>query len=194
MGLCRNFAELNFDPEQDFGLKSAKVSLHILVMFVLELTVSTRTMKMTEHPLREVVVMIQYCLIVIMKKVLTVMMRQNVNKFVQESILHLMEMKQKIGCSMNHFEELLKWGRDLHKSGNINAAIHWPKKWDEVQSLLKELGISEPNHLWICFSKDLPCHHYGLMESKNELCPHCFHWSQHDHWLPDEIKTVGGGQ
>lgn len=159
MGLCGNFAELNFDPEQDFGLKSAKVSLHILVMFVLELTVSTRTMKMTEHPLREVVVMIQYCLIVIMKKVLTVMMRQNLNKFVQESILHLMEMKQKIGCSMNHFEELLKWGRDLHKSGNINAAIHWPKKWDEVQSLLKELGISEPNHLWICFSKDLPCHH-----------------------------------
>ncbi|RMX52600.1 hypothetical protein pdam_00016876 [Pocillopora damicornis] len=159
MGLCGNFAELNFDPEQDFGLKSAKVSLHILVMFVLELTVSTRTMKMTEHPLREVVVMIQYCLMVIMKKVLTVMMRQNLNKFAQESFLYLMEMKQKIGCSMNHFEELLKWGRDLHKSGNINAAIHWPKKWDEVQSLLKELGISEPNHLWICFSKDLPCHH-----------------------------------
>ena len=75
MGLCGNFAELNFDPEQDFGLKSAKVSLHILVMFVLELTVSTRTIKMTEHPLREVVVMIQYCLMVIMKKVLTVMIR-----------------------------------------------------------------------------------------------------------------------
>ncbi len=97
---------------------------------------------------------------------------ENVKKFVQESILRLVEMKQEMGCSINHFEELLKWGKDLHTSGNIDAAFHWPEKWDEVQSLLKELGFSEPKHFWICFSKDHPCH-YGLMESKDELCPHC---------------------
>jgi len=147
---------------------------------------------------------------------------ENVKKFVQESILRLVEMKQKMGCSINHFEELLKWGKNLHTSGNIDAAIHWPEKWDEVQSLLKELGFSEPKHFWICFSKDHPCH-YGLMETKGELCPHCVrsgtipyyylglpdkvkkwcscpkmcqkmtaHWSQHDHWLPDGMKDGWG--
>lgn len=51
---------------------------------------------------------------------------ENLKKFVQDSILRLVEMKQKIGCSINHFEELLQWGKDLHTSENNDAAIHWP--------------------------------------------------------------------
>ena len=77
-----------------------------------------------------------------------------------------------MGCSISHFEELLQWGKDLHTSENNDAAIHWPRNWDDVQTLLNELGFSEPKHYWICFSKDHPSH-YWLMESKDEPCPHC---------------------
>ena len=58
---------------------------------------------------------------------------ENLKKFVQDSILCLVEMKQKMGCSINHFEELLQWGKDLHTSENNDAAIHWPRNWDGVQ-------------------------------------------------------------
>ena len=147
---------------------------------------------------------------------------ENLKKFVQDSILRLVEMKQKMGCSINHFEELLQWGKHLHTSENNDAAIHWPRNWDDVQTMLKELGFSEPKHYWICFSNDHSSH-YGLMESKDEPCPHCghsgtipyyylglpdkvkkwcsspemcekmtAHWSQRDHWLPDEMKDGWG--
>lgn len=140
----------------------------------------------------------------------------------QDSILCLVEMKQEMGCSINHFEELLQWGKDLHTSENNDAAIHWPRNWDGVQLLLKELGFSEPKHYWICLSSDHSSL-YGLMESKDEPCPHCgnlgtipyyylglpdkvkkwcsspqmckkmtAHWSQRDHWLPDEMKEGWG--
>lgn len=36
---------------------------------------------------------------------------ESVKKFVQDSVLRLVEMKQKMGCSINHFEELLQWGK-----------------------------------------------------------------------------------
>lgn len=147
---------------------------------------------------------------------------ENLKKFVQDSVLRLVEMKQKMACSINHFEELLHWGKNLHTSGNDDAAIHWPKNWDDVQTLLKELGFSEPKQYWICFNKDHSSH-YGMMESKDEPCPHCghsgtipyyylglpdkvkkwcssaemckkmtAHWSQCDHWLPAEMKDGWG--
>ena len=147
---------------------------------------------------------------------------ENLKKFVQESVLRLVEMKQKMGCSIQHFEDLLQWGKGLHTSENNDATLHWPRNWNEVQSLLKELGFSEPKHYWICFSSDHSSQ-YGLMESKDEPCPHCghsgtipyyylglpdkvkkwcsspemcnkmtAHWSQRDHWLPDEMKDGWG--
>lgn len=147
---------------------------------------------------------------------------ENLKQFVQDSVLRLVEMKQKMGCSINHFEELLQWGKDLHTNGNNDAAIHWPRNWDDVQALLKELGFSEPKHYWICFSNDHSSH-YGLMASKDEPCPYCghsgtipyyylglpdkikkwcsspemcnkmtAHWSQRGHWLPDEMKDGWG--
>ena len=147
---------------------------------------------------------------------------ENVKKFVQDSVLRLVEMKQKMGCSIHHFEELLQWGKDLHTSGNNDVSIHWPRNWDDVQTWPKELGFSEPKHYWVCFSNDHSSH-YGLMESKDEPCPHCGHsgtipyyylglpdkvkkwcrspemckkmtghWSQRDHWLPDEMKNGWG--
>ena len=35
---------------------------------------------------------------------------ENLKKLVQESVLRLVEMKQKMGCSIQHFEDLLQWG------------------------------------------------------------------------------------
>ena len=64
---------------------------------------------------------------------------ENLKQFVQESVLRLVEMKQKMGCSINHFEELLQWGKDLHTNENNDAAIHWPRNWDDVQA--KGIGL-----------------------------------------------------
>ena len=66
---------------------------------------------------------------------------ENLKQFVQDSALRLVEMKQKMGCSISHFEELLQWGKDLHTNGNNDAATHWPRNWDDVQALLKEFGF-----------------------------------------------------
>ena len=116
---------------------------------------------------------------------------KNIKKFVQDSVLRFLEIKQKMGCSISHFEELLHWGKDLHASGNDDAAIHWPNNWDDVQTLLKELGFSEPKQYWICFSKDYSSH-YGMMESKDEPCPHCRHSGTIPYYylgLPDKVKN-----
>ena len=146
----------------------------------------------------------------------------SVKAFVRDAVLRLLEMKDKLSCSEKHFEELLEWGKQLHADGNLDAEKHWPNNWNEVQNFLSKIGFVKPKHYWICLSSVHPCH-YGLMESCNELCPHCgqpgnipyyylsltekvknwcscpemckkisAHWSEKDHWLPDEMKQGWG--
>ena len=92
--------------------------------------------------------------------------------FIRDAVLRLLEMKEKLSCSQKHFEELLEWGEKLHVYGNPVAVEHWPNNWNEVQALLSKIGFVKPKEYWICLSSVHPCH-YGLMESCNELCPHC---------------------
>lgn len=144
------------------------------------------------------------------------------NVFIRDAVLRLLEMKEKLSCSEKHFEELLEWGKKLHVDGNPDAEQHWPNSWNEVQTLLSKIGFVKPKQYWICLSSVHPCH-YGLMESRNELCPHCgergnipyyylsltekvkmwcscpemckkmsAHWTEQEHWLPDEMKQGWG--
>ena len=149
---------------------------------------------------------------------------QGFQNFVQQAVLKLLEMKQKMGCSTQHFEELLEWGRMIHARENLEAAEGWPKTWNDVQCFLKDLGYSNPKHFWICLN-DNHKSHYGLMTSKDEPCPHCgnsgsipyyylpltdkvkmwcgspemcqkitAHWREQEHWLPEERKQGWGWQ
>jgi len=80
---------------------------------------------------------------------------ENVKKFVQESILRLVEMKQKMGCSINHFEELLKWGKNLHTSGNIDAAIHWPESGMRCNHCLRNWAFLSLNIFGFVLAKTI---------------------------------------
>jgi hypothetical protein len=145
-----------------------------------------------------------------------------IKEFVEDAVLRLLDMKEKLCCSEKHFEDLLKWGKSLHVSGNPNAGEHWPNSWNDVQILLKDIGFVSPKLYWICLRPDHP-NHYGLMESQDEFCPHCgqtgnipyyymsliekvklwcacpdmckkmsAHWEEKDHWLPEEMKEGWG--
>ena len=94
-------------------------------------------------------------------------------EFVEDAVLRLLEMKEKMHCSEKHVVELLEWGKMLHTSGNNKEAEqYWPKNWNDVQVLLKTIGFVEPKLYWICLRSDHP-NHYGLMESQDEFCPYC---------------------
>lgn len=55
-----------------------------------------------------------------------------INDFVEDAVLCLLELKEKMCCSENDFVELLKWGKLLHTSGNKDAEQYWPKNWNDV--------------------------------------------------------------
>lgn len=57
---------------------------------------------------------------------------ENLKKFVQDSIFCLVEMKQKMGCFINYFEEFFQWGKDLYISENNDVVIYWFRNWDGV--------------------------------------------------------------
>ena len=148
-----------------------------------------------------------------------------IEAFIRDAVLRLLEMKEKLSCSEKHFEELLEWGKQLHIDGNTEATeaqMHWPNSWNDVQTFLSTIGFIKPKQYWICLRSVHPCH-YGLMESRDELCPHCgmrgnipycylsltekvkmwcscpemckkmsVHWSEKEHWLPDEMRQGWG--
>ena len=68
-----------------------------------------------------------------------------VKEFVEDAVLRLLELKENICCSEKHFEDLLKWGKSLHTSGNQGAGEYWPNNWNDVQIILKK-------H-WFCFTE-----------------------------------------
>ena len=150
----------------------------------------------------------------------------DVDNFIFDAIIRAIEMKDQMAISIQHFEDLLCWGKDLYLKNN-NAAENnvptlWPSKWDEVCSLLENIGYSTPKLYWVCLDSSHPCL-YSLLENKEDCCPHCgkhgsipyyylsitnkvkrwcssssmckkmtAHWQQRDHWLPPDRKTGWG--
>ena len=138
----------------------------------------------------------------------------NLVDFVRDAVLRLVEIKGTVGFSIDTFEDLLKWGRTLHCENNEEAKQHWPSSWEDVQSLLGEVGFKMPKLYYICLDSSHPCQ-YALMGSKTDVCPHCgkqgtipyyylsvkdkvkrwfsseemckkmtAHWQEREHWLP----------
>ena len=138
--------------------------------------------------------------------------------FVTEAILKLLEIKGEAGFSINTFEKLLYWGKVLQS----DERRHWPSSWQEVQTILQEIGYKDAKLYWICLDISHPCS-YGRMNSKNEKCPYCgnegnipyyylsvvdkvkrwcsspemcqqmtAHWKQRNDWLPVEQREGWG--
>ncbi|EDO34546.1 predicted protein [Nematostella vectensis] len=114
-------------------------------------------------------------------------------RLVVKAVLQAMTIVDNSGCSIKTFEDILSYGRtmlftnlDPEIDEDILASL-WPKSWSEVQSLLKEEGFTDPKEYYICIcraeksftrngkttKKYLYSRKWGIMESKNELCPNC---------------------
>ena len=52
----------------------------------------------------------------------------DIKKFVCDAILRAVEMKDQMSCSVQNFEDLLQWGKELYlkNNGTDNATTMWP--------------------------------------------------------------------
>ena len=48
----------------------------------------------------------------------------------------------------------------------------WPSNWDEVCTLLENIGYSNPKLYWVCLDSSHSCL-YAILENKEDCCPHC---------------------
>ena len=77
--------------------------------------------------------------------------------FIREAVLRLVEIKGTVGFSVNTFEDLLKWGANLHCENNEAARGHWPLSWEDVQTWLGDIGFKMPKLYYICLDSSYPC-------------------------------------
>lgn len=98
----------------------------------------------------------------------------DIKKFVCDAILRAVEMKDQMSCSVQNFEDLLQWGKELYlkNNGTDNATTMWPSNWEEVCNLLENMGYSNPKLYWVCLDSSHPCL-YAVLENKEDCCPHC---------------------
>ena len=93
-------------------------------------------------------------------------------QFVTEAVLKLVEIRGDAGFSIKTCEDILKWGKDIHSQRDENAGGKWPLSWVYCLALLQDVGYKSATLYWICLDECHPCL-YGLMEQKDEACPHC---------------------
>lgn len=100
----------------------------------------------------------------------------DVDKFIFDAIITALAMKDQMAISIHHFEDLLRWGKNLYVTNKTltenNVPTLWPSKWDEACSLLENIGYNTPKQSWVCLDLSHPCL-YGLRENKEDCCPHC---------------------
>lgn len=142
--------------------------------------------------------------------------------FIRDAVLRLVEIKGTVGFSISTFEDLLKWGANLHCENNDAAVDHWPLSWEHVQNLLGGIGFKRPKLYYICLDSSHPCL-YALLKTQTDVCPHCgkqgtipyyylsvqdkvkrwfaseemsekitAHWKEREHWLPPERQENWG--
>lgn len=91
--------------------------------------------------------------------------------FFREAVLRLIEIKGTVGFSIKIFEDLLKWGANLHCENNEEAQSLWPSSWEDGQTLLGDVGFQMPKLYYICLDASHPSL-YALLESRTDVCPH----------------------
>ena len=121
---------------------------------------------------------------------------ENVNplrKIVVKAVLDAMNIMEGSGASIKTFQDILDYGKTMLFTSigddidvDILSAL-WPKNWNAAQLLLKEEGFSDAKEYYICICREAKeitkdgktsmKYHYNrmwsIMESQDELCPHC---------------------
>lgn len=74
--------------------------------------------------------------------------------------------------TLNDFEEVLVFAKDLFCHSNQSLTAYWPKNWRETEQLLMECGYKEPKEFTICLDQSHPCH-WDVIDSPSATCRHC---------------------
>lgn len=91
---------------------------------------------------------------------------------IMEALLDLLELKDKQNLSINCFEAILRWGKQLFCKNDPNLAALFPTTWQECQRVLKDRGFNDCQVYYICLNSDHQCH-YCIMNSAEEKCKFC---------------------
>ena len=71
--------------------------------------------------------------------------------------------------SLNDFEEVLVFAKDMSCHSNQSLKAYWPKNWRETKKLLKECGYKESKEFAVCLDQSHPCH-WDVMDSPTATC------------------------
>lgn len=97
-----------------------------------------------------------------------------------ECIFHSLDLLDKMGGSLNNFEELLLMAQSMYcKGASLNQDIDveevvtkWPKTWADARKHLVDVGYKDAKEYFICLSEDHPCQ-WDLLEKRSDECQIC---------------------
>lgn len=93
-------------------------------------------------------------------------------------IFHALDMAKDTGSSLNDFEGLLSFARQmfcLGKNVDENDPDYkkvWPKTWQDAKKILMDLGYEDAKEYFICLDGSHP-NHWDIMDSESKVCRHC---------------------
>ena len=93
--------------------------------------------------------------------------------------------------SLNYFEDVLTYAKDLFCRNDQSLVRYWPKNWRETKKMLNECGYQDPKELFIC----LDISHYSqwdVMDTPDATCRHCGKKGSIKYYylgLSDKIRT-----
>lgn len=114
---------------------------------------------------------------------------ERLEQFVNDTVLRLVEIKGQAGFSQSIFEDLLIWGKDILNKANPDLRCMWPSDWGDVLVLLEKFGYKSPRLYWICLDDSHP-YLFGLLTTRDELCPHCGHQGKIPYYYLSVIDKV----
>ena len=114
-------------------------------------------------------------------------------RLVVKAVLDALAIMDDGGTSVKTFQDILDYGKRMlftSVGGDLDVDIlsaPWPENWNAVQSLLVEEGFSDCKEYCICICREEKevkrdgkvrikyqySRKWSIMDSKDELCPHC---------------------
>ena len=98
---------------------------------------------------------------------------------VVEAIFHSLDLLDKIGGSLNNFEDLLLMARRMYcKGASLNQAdaeevvAKWPKTCFDAKKHLANVDYTDAKEYFICLNEDHPCQ-WDLLDKKSDECQYC---------------------
>lgn len=95
-----------------------------------------------------------------------------------DAIFRSLDLVDKLGGSLNSFEDLLLMARSMYcKGASLDSEAEemvtkWPKTWTDAKKHLTSVGFKDAKEYFICLSEDHPCQ-WDLLEKKSDECQYC---------------------